>query len=189
MVPDPCEPQGNMVYHFTDKRLFGRHSLMRNLMTILVMTLAVPGLGADQKTTAAPTAQTKAPQPPPASDVGASLKYLERRWVFALATKDIKTLTEILDDSYMDTDENGARTDKKGVLAALQSGDLKFASIKLSDMLVHSFGDAAVVTGKAEQSGTFKDKAMPAFVAFTDTFVLMNGAWKVAASHRSALVY
>src|SRR5271165_6110171 len=100
---------------------------MRKLMTILVMTLAIPGFGAGQKTTKAPAAQTAPdaqakPQAPPIDDVGGSLRYLERRWVFALATKDIKILTEILDDSYMDTDENGILSDKKALLEAVKSG-------------------------------------------------------------------
>jgi hypothetical protein len=162
---------------------------MRKLVTILVMTLSIPGWGADQKTAKtppAPSAQTKAPLAPPADDIGASLKYLERRWVSALVIKDLKTLTEILDDSYMDTDETGARSDKNGILEAVKSGDLQLDSIKLSGMVVHTFGVAAVVTGKADQSGKFKGQPLPPYVSFTDTFVLINGGWKVAASHRSA---
>jgi hypothetical protein len=162
--------------------------MMRKLMAILVMTLAIPGWAAaqSQKTVKAPPAQAKTPQAPPASDVGASLKYLERKWVVALCSKDIKTLTDILDDSYMDTDESGVRNDKSGLLAAIKSTDLQLTSIKLSGMVIHSFGIAAVATGKAEQTGTFKGQAVAPTVMFTDTFVLMNGAWKVVASHRSA---
>jgi hypothetical protein len=156
---------------------------MRKLMTIFVMTLAIPVFGADQKTAKTPQA---APLAPPADDVGASLKYLERKWVLALATKDLKTLSEILDDSYMDTDETGIRSDKHSLLDAIKSGELQFSSIKLSGMVVHSFGIAAVVTGKADQTGTLKGQTLPPYVSFTDTFVLMNGMWKVAASHRSA---
>ena len=161
---------------------------MRRLMAVFVVTLAIPGCGAaqNQKTAKAPPAQAKAPLAPPVDDVGASLKYLERRWVAALVTKDIKTLTDILDDSYMDTDESGVRNDKNGLLAAIQSSDLQWTSIKLSGMLIHSFGIAAVVTGKADQAGTFKGQTVAPYVSFTDTFVLLNGAWKVVASHRSA---
>jgi hypothetical protein len=159
---------------------------MRKLMTILVMTLAIPGWSADQKTAKTPAPQAKGDVAPPADDIGASLKYVERKWVIALVTKDFKTLGEILDDSYMDTDEAGNRNDKKGLIDALKSGDLQFDSVKLSGMVVHSFGIAAVVTGKAEQSGKFKGQPIPTSVSFTDTFVLFNQTWKVVASHRSA---
>ena len=112
--------------------------------------------------------------------------FLERKWLAALVTKDYAALNEILDDSYMDTDETGVRNDKNGLLAAIKSSDLQMTSIKLSGMLIHSFGIAAVATGKADQAGTFKGQAVAPYVSFTDTFVLMNGAWKVVASHRSA---
>ena len=49
---------------------------------------------------------------------------------------DTANLDSILSDNYVDTDEHGQRTDKQGVLSVLKSGDLKFESIKLSDMQV-----------------------------------------------------
>lgn len=63
------------------------------------------------------------------------LKGLENKWVAALMKSDA-TLDSILSDTYVDTDEHGQRTDKQGVLSVLKSGDLKFESIKLSDMQV-----------------------------------------------------
>jgi hypothetical protein len=38
----------------------------------------------------------------------------------------------------------------------LTSGDLKFKTIKLSNMKVYTYGDAGIVTGTATQDGTFK---------------------------------
>ena len=111
---------------------------------------------------------------------------VERKWVDALATRDTKTLSEILDDTYMDTDEQGNQTDKNGLLAALKSGDLVLTAISLSGMKIHSFVYAAVVTGRATQTATYKGQKLAPSVAFTDTFVMINGQWKVVASHRSA---
>ena len=99
---------------------------------------------------------------------------------------DLKALADILDNTYLDTDENGHQTDKNGMLAALKSGDLKITSLQLSAMKIHSFIYAAVVTGRALQSGTFKGEKIAPTVSFTDTFILMDGDWKVVASHRSA---
>ena len=59
-------------------------------------------------------------------------------------------------------------------------------SIKLSDMRVYAYEDAAVVTGSAVQAGTFKGQPATAKIIFTDTFVRKNGKWKAVASHRSA---
>jgi ketosteroid isomerase-like protein len=114
------------------------------------------------------------------------LTGLENKWVAALMKSDTATLDSILSDTYVDTDEHGQRTDKLGVLLVLKSGDLKFESIKLSDMQVHRYGDAAVITGSAVQAGNFKGQPLTKKIVFTDTFIRQNGKWKAVASHRSA---
>jgi hypothetical protein len=125
-------------------------------------------------------------QVPQPGDVVQELRTLERKWTAALVRGDTAALSDILDDTYMDADEGGNQTDKAGVIAAVKSGDLKMTSIQLSGMKIHSFVYAAVVTGKAAQTGTFKGQKIPPSVVFTDTFAMINGTWKVVASHRSA---
>jgi hypothetical protein len=129
--------------------------------------------------------QTPPAQPPDPVEVANELKALERKWTAALARGDVKALDEIFEDNYLDTDEEGNQTDKAGVIAAVKAGDLKIYSAQLSAMKIHSYGFAAVVTGHMLQAGTFKGKRMAPGVSFTNTFVL-DGTWKLAASHRSA---
>src|ERR1700719_2195352 len=111
-----------------------------------------------------------------------ALKSVENEWVEALAKADTARLDSILAETYVDTDEQSHRSNKKGVLSALQSGDLKIESIKLSDMKVDVYGDAAVVTGNAAQKGSFKGLALPANVIFTDTFIKREGKWRAVES-------
>src|ERR1700680_348034 len=120
-------------------------------------------------------------------DGSQALVDLENRWVEALVKADISKLDAILADTFVDTDEEGNQTDKRGVLAALTSGDLKMVSITLSDMHVHAYGDSAVVTGAAAQGGAFAGQSLVPRIVFTDTFVLRNGKWRAVASHRSAV--
>jgi len=116
-----------------------------------------------------------------------ALLNLENRWVGALMKSDAATLDSIFADTYVDTDEHSHRSDKKGVLSVLKSGELKIASIKLSDMQVYDYGDAAVVTGSASQDGNFHEQPLTARIIFTDTFIRQNGKWRAAASHRSGV--
>jgi ketosteroid isomerase-like protein len=116
-----------------------------------------------------------------------ALIRLENRWVDALMKADVAALDSIFADSFVDTDEHSHRSDKQGVLSVLKSGELKIESIKLSDMRVYDYGDAAVVTGSASQAGNFKGESFAAKIVFTDTFVRQNGKWKAVASHRSAM--
>jgi hypothetical protein len=115
----------------------------------------------------------------------ATLIDLEHRWADALEKSDSATLETVLDDTYTETDEMGRRTDKQGLLATLRSGDLKINSIKLSGMQVHESGTTAVVTGRAEQDGTYKGQPLTGSVVFIDTFVMQQGAWRAVGSHRS----
>jgi ketosteroid isomerase-like protein len=116
-----------------------------------------------------------------------ALTALENTWVDALRKADTATLESILADTYVDTDEQGQLTDKQGVLSVLKSGDLKFVSVKVSDMQVHIYGNAAVVTGIGVQRGSFKGQPITPKLTFTDTFIRENGRWRAVASHRSPM--
>lgn len=146
---------------------------MRTACTVLLVTLAVLVSAWPQKSAQAQATDTKA------------LTDLEEKWVTALAKSDTATLDSVLSDTYVDTDEHGQRSDKQAVLSVLRSGELKFESIKLSDMRVHRYGDAAVVTGSAVQVGNFKGQTLTPKIVFTDTFVKEGGKWRAVASHRS----
>jgi ketosteroid isomerase-like protein len=150
---------------------------MKHTLTILLLAMSILMPAQAQKS--APAQGTDA--------TTQALIRLENEWVDALMKSDLVTLDSIFADSYVDTDEHSNRSDKQGVLSVLKSGDLKIDSIKLSDMHVHDYGDAAVVTGSASQSGNFKGQPFAARIIFTDTFIRQNGKWKAVASHRSAV--
>jgi hypothetical protein len=114
-----------------------------------------------------------------------ALVDIENKWVEALVKSDIGTLDSIFADTYVDTDEHSRRSGKEDVFSFLKSGDLKLDSIKLSDMQVHLYGEAAVVIGSAVQAGNFLGGPLATNVIFTDTFVKQNGKWRAVASHRS----
>ncbi len=110
---------------------------------------------------------------------------VENSWVDALVKADLAALESILADTYVDTDEHSRRGGKQDVFSFLKSGDLKLDSIKLSDMQVQIYGDAAVVVGSSTQGGSFLGGPVAEKIIFTDTFVKQNGKWRAVASHRS----
>ena len=150
---------------------------MKHVIAVLVVLLAVAVLA---------SAQTQKNQPAQGTGGTAqALIALENKWVDSLMKSDTAALDSIFADAYVDTDEHSQRSDKQGVLSVLKSGDLKMESIKLSDMQVHDYGDAAVVTGSASQAGNFKGQSLVPKIIFTDTFVKQSGKWRAVASHRS----
>jgi ketosteroid isomerase-like protein len=148
--------------------------------TIVVLLLALAFLTPAQTPQSRPAQETRV--------ATQALIDLENKWVDALVQSDAAALDSIFVDTYVDTDEHSQRSDKQGVLSVLKSGDLHIASIKLSDMQVHVYGDAAVVIGAAAQAGNFKGQPLTAKIIFTDTFIKQNGKWRAVASHRSAVL-
>jgi Domain of unknown function (DUF4440) len=149
---------------------------MKQVMTVFLLAVAI-----------LTPAQTQKDGPPQGtSSTTQVLIDLENKWGEALAKSDTATLAAIFADTYVDTDENSHRSDKQGVLAVLKSGQLKIESVKLSNMKVYDYGDAAVVTGSAAQAGNYQDQTLTASIIFTDTFIRQKGKWKAVASHRSA---
>jgi len=138
--------------------------------------------------TAAVVAPARAQEKQPKEGTEATTRALietENKWVSALTKSDTVTLDAIFADAYVDTEEHGQRSDKQGVLSVLKSGDLKMESIKLSDLKVYDYGDAAVVTGSSAQVGNFKGRSVAPKIIFTDTFIKRKGKWLAVASHRS----
>jgi len=153
-----------------------RHAIVVLLVLLLAVAVLAP-------------AQTQKNRPAQGTSATAqALIALENKWVDALMKSDTPALDSIFADTYVDTDEHSQRSDKQGVLSVLKSGELKMESIKLSDMQVHVYGDAAVVTGSAAQAGNFKGQALAPKVIFTDTLIKRDGKWIAVASHRSAAV-
>ena len=68
-----------------------------------------------------------------------ALLDIENRWVAALVKADLVALDTLLVNSYVDTDEEGRRSDKRAVLAVLKSGSLKMGSIKQSSSRICAF--------------------------------------------------
>lgn len=115
-----------------------------------------------------------------------SILDLQRRWVEALIRADTGSLDAILEDTYVDTDESGSRFDKPGILAALQSGDLKLDSITLLKTEVYRYGNSAVLIGASAQSGSLQGRSIAPKILFTAALILRNRKWTAVAAHRTA---
>jgi hypothetical protein len=97
------------------------------------------------------------------------------------------TLDAILEDTYVDTDESGCRSDKRAILAALTSGDLKLESITLLDNEVYRYGNSAVLIGASAQTGSFRGKPIAPKILFTATLILRNRKWTAVAANRTVV--
>jgi len=95
---------------------------------------------------------------------------------------DVSTLKRIYADDYTLTESEGTVFTKAERIAAI--GKLKFDSIKLDDVKVRIYGNAAVMTYRptvnflTEPHGPFQFQV-------TSVFVKRGGSWQVVAGHES----
>jgi hypothetical protein len=109
----------------------------------------------------------------------------------ATLAADVKTLEQILDESFVWTQSAGEQVTRQQFIDNLRSGRLKFSEIASNNVRVSVSGDAAIVRGvtvrrrSAVPGSTGAGDAQPYTAFYTLTFVNRGGAWKAVALHTS----
>jgi ketosteroid isomerase-like protein len=110
------------------------------------------------------------------------LIQIERDWCAALVKKDTTALARILADDYTSIGSRGIASTKADELANLKGSD-SITNCVDTKFKVRIYGDAAVVTGLATRSGTYKGIAFKDRQTFwTDTFIRKDGRWQCVAT-------
>jgi ketosteroid isomerase-like protein len=120
-------------------------------------------------------------------NVEQSLMQLEQQMADALMKGDTATIDRHMADTFTFTAPDGMVQNKAQVLADVKSGDLKMTSTKYDDMKVQTYGDAAVVTYRSTDQGTYKGQDISGQYRWTDVFVKKGGQWQVVAGHGTPL--
>jgi ketosteroid isomerase-like protein len=113
-----------------------------------------------------------------AQDAKEELKKLETDRAAAVVKGDVATLEKQTADDYVLITMNGRMSDKSQMLDAFKSGQSKLTSNDLSDLKVRVYGNAAVVTGKADVKGTLGGQDATGQVLFTRVYVKKGGRWQ-----------
>lgn len=104
--------------------------------------------------------------------------------------QDLKLLSSVWADSFIDTSGTGIVRNKQqmlAVIAAAKKAGQKILSIAITDRRTMIYGNAAVVTGmftttvsQNAQSQTFKGR-------FTDVWIKQGNTWNCVAAHSSPI--
>jgi uncharacterized protein (TIGR03067 family) len=125
-----------------------------------------------------------------ADDVGAAevLKKLEQQWVEAYVKRDTAFLERLLPEDYAITYPDGSVLNKKREIADIKSGAVALTELKIGEMLVRTYGDAAVITGQAAIKGKVNGQDVSGDYRFTDTWVKRGEHWQPVASQLTRIV-
>ena len=91
-----------------------------------------------------------------------------------------------LDGEWSVIHVTGAIMTKAQVLALCKAPESRFEAFNVDEIVVRSFGDAAVVTGRTVVT-TSGAAPQTVTLRFTDVFVRRSGRWLIVASHGTLL--
>ena len=80
---------------------------------------------------------------------------------------------------------SGTLYNKAQILASVRDKSYHPDILQSTGMVVHAYGNTAVVTGAYYEKGVDKGKPWERRGRFTDTWIYLNGRWQCAASHFS----
>jgi ketosteroid isomerase-like protein len=116
------------------------------------------------------------------------IDQLEQTWRAALMQRNAAAMDSLLADDYIAITSTGTLVSKEQTLAGLRSGTLHFASLEFSDRKVRFYGQTALVTSRAEVSGSNADADISGSYRYTRVYVKdEHGTWKIVSFEASRI--
>jgi ketosteroid isomerase-like protein len=100
---------------------------------------------------------------------------------------DAAAIRRFLAEDYTLTDSKGVVTTKQDDIDDAVKHRVHYTTFRNKNMKVRLYPGSAIVTGQTLVKGTAAGKPFDVEVQFTDTLVLLNGRWVLAAGHVSRL--
>lgn len=110
------------------------------------------------------------------------VEKLNREWMQSYVQRDVTFLEKYLADDYTSTFPDGAVLDKRGEIAALESGDVALTEMTPQEMHVRVYGHAAVITGRSTINANVNGQEIGGEFRFTDVWVKQSDEWRAVAS-------
>ncbi|MGB8116991.1 MAG: nuclear transport factor 2 family protein [Candidatus Sulfotelmatobacter sp.] len=106
---------------------------------------------------------------------------LERQTKEAILHRDADFSTRTLADDYVAITPLGQVTSKQDAISARRSGQLRYESMNVTEMVVRLFGDTAVVTARAEVKGHQLGEDFSGPYRYTRVWIRRNGHWQTVS--------
>jgi len=106
---------------------------------------------------------------------------MERQAKEASLRRDAEFSLRTLAEDYVAITPLGQVTTKQETISARRSGQLRYESMNVSDMVVRLYGDTAVVTARAEVKGHQLGEDFSGPYRYTRVWVRRNGRWQTVS--------
>lgn len=106
---------------------------------------------------------------------------LERQTKEAILHRDAEFSMRILAEDYVAITPLGQVTTKQDAISARRSGQLRYESMNVTEMVVRLYGDTAVVTARADVKGHQLGEDFSGPYRYTRVWVRRNGHWQTVS--------
>jgi len=116
------------------------------------------------------------------------IEQLEERWSKAMVRADIPALEVLLAGDYMGITANGTLQTRDDLLASVRSGALHFQAIEVSDRKIRFYGTTALVTSRAEVTGSGPSGDLSGAYRYTHVYArTATGTWQIVSFEASRI--
>jgi ketosteroid isomerase-like protein len=121
-------------------------------------------------------------------EVRHEIDHLEDHWREAMLSGNVAAMDALLASDYMAITANGALQSKDEALAKLRKGGFHIKSLEITDRKVRFYGSTALVTSRAEISGTTPEGDLNGSYRYTRVYARdASGAWRIVSFEASRI--
>ena len=117
----------------------------------------------------------------PDQDTIREIVDMERQAKEASLHRDAEFPSRVLAEDYVAITPLGQVTTKQDAISARRSGQLRYESMNITDMVVRLYGDTAVVTARADVKGHQLGEDFSGLYRYTRIWVRRNGRWQAVS--------
>jgi hypothetical protein len=99
----------------------------------------------------------------------------------------VAAAADLYSDDFVLTTSSGTVKKKQDMLKEIGLLELQFEINETTNVQVRLIGNTAVLTGTLHQKGTYNKKSFDNQILVTDTWVFVNGGWKLLAGHATLI--
>jgi ketosteroid isomerase-like protein len=112
-----------------------------------------------------------------------SLESLNRQWLMAYKTKDLKALDSILSDDFVSVRADGLTSTKAELLKTVARTDRFVSDVTWSNLKINVWGNTAMVTARSNVSGSDKGEPFSISNEYADFYVRSKAGWRAVGAH------
>lgn len=123
------------------------------------------------------------PLAPAMADIPAFLLELEEAFNAAMVSNDVEQIAKCVSDDWLLITPEAGPVSRTAIFDAIRSGRLTHSTMTKQATHAKVLGDVAWVTGRGQNTGTFRGAPLAADEHITDIYHRQDGVWRCVLTH------